>query len=170
MTDPAERLKDMDLEGIDVTVMFPGGAGEEWAMLDPEFSLALCRALNEAKAAFCRHEPKRFKAIAKLPLIDPRAAAKELRRAVIELGLIGMVTPQHVREKNLDDRSFDVVWAEAEKLGVPVLVHGGGQAVDQEPIGVQRFSTRLEVHSLTPPVGQMIDVNWFTAGGILRRF
>jgi len=25
------RLEDMDLEGIDVTVMFPGGAGEEWA-------------------------------------------------------------------------------------------------------------------------------------------
>jgi len=170
MHDPAERLKDMDLEGIDVTVMFPGGAGEEWALGDPEFSLALCRALNDAKAEFCRHEPKRFKAIAKLPMIDPPAAAKELRRAVEELGLVGMVTTQHVREKNLDDRSFDVVWAEAERLGTPVLVHGGGQAVDQEPIGVQRFKTRLEVHALTHPLGQMIAVDCFTVGGILHRF
>ncbi len=36
------RLEDMDLEGIDVTVTFPGGAGEEWAMLDRDFALALC--------------------------------------------------------------------------------------------------------------------------------
>jgi len=170
MHDPAERLKDMDLEGIDVTVMFPGGAGEEWAMLDRDFSLALCRALNDAKAEFCRFAPNRFKAIAKLPMIDPPAAAQELRRAVADLGLVGMVTTQHVREKNLDDRSFDVVWAEAERLGVPVLVHGGGQAVDQEPIGVQRFKTRLEVHALTHPLGQMIAVDCFTVGGILHRF
>src|SRR5262249_42037200 len=34
MSDPTARLADMDLEGIDQTVMFPGGAGEEWAGLD----------------------------------------------------------------------------------------------------------------------------------------
>jgi hypothetical protein len=170
MHDPAERLQDMDLEGIDVTVMFPGGAGEEWAMLDRDFAIALCRAMNDTRAEFCSHKPERLKAIAKLPLIDPEAAVAELGRAVKELGLIGMVTPQHVREKNLDDPSFDVVWAEAERLGVPALVHGGGQAVDQVPIGVQRFSSRLEVHALTHPLGQMIAVDCFTVGGILHRF
>jgi len=53
---------------------------------------------------------------------------------------------------------------------VPVLVHGGGQAVDQEPIGVQRFKTRLEVHALTHPLGQMIAVDCLTVGGVLHRF
>jgi predicted TIM-barrel fold metal-dependent hydrolase len=126
MTDPAARLQDMDVEGIDVTVMFPGGAGEEWAGLDRDFAIALCRTLNDARAGFCRHEPKRLKSVAKLPMIDPEAAAAELRRAVTELGMVGMVTPQHIREKNLDHASFDVVWHEAERLGVPVCVHGGG--------------------------------------------
>ena len=51
MTDPKSRLEDMDLEGIDVTVMFPGGAGEEWAGLDPRFASALCRTLNDARGA-----------------------------------------------------------------------------------------------------------------------
>ena len=64
MTNPDERLKDMDLEGIDVTVTFPGGAGEEWAMLDPDFATALCRTMNDAKAEFCRHAPQRIKSIA----------------------------------------------------------------------------------------------------------
>src|SRR5437867_2126821 len=49
MSDPAARLADMDLEGIDVTVTFPRGAGEEWALLDPDFAGALCRAINDSR-------------------------------------------------------------------------------------------------------------------------
>jgi uncharacterized protein len=170
MNDPKSRLEDMDLEGIDTTVMFPGGAGEEWAGLDRDFAIALCRTLNDARAEFCRFAPKRLKSVAKLPMIDPQAAAAELRRTVTELGMVGMVTPQHIRERNLYHESFDVVWAEAERLGVPVCVHGGGQAIDQVPIGVDRFKTRLETHAFTHPVGQMLAVMSFTVGGILHRF
>ena len=153
MTDPKARLEDMDLEG-----------------LDGEFAIALCRALNDARAEYTRYRPARLKSVAKLPMIDPEAAAAELRRAVTELGMVGMVTPQHIRERNLDHPSFDVVWAEAERLGVPVCVHGGGQAIDQVPIGVDRWKTRLEVHAFTHPVGQMIAIMAFTVGGILHRF
>ena len=170
MTDPKARLEDMDLEGIDETIMFPGGAGEEWAGLDRDFAIAVCRTLNDARAEFTKYRPARLKSVAKLPMIDPPAAAAELRRAVTELGMVGMVKQQHIREKNLDHPSFDVVWAEAERLGVAVCVHGGGQAIDQVPIGVDRFSTRLETHAFTHPVGQMLAVMSFSVGGILHRF
>jgi predicted TIM-barrel fold metal-dependent hydrolase len=170
MNDPKLRLEDMDLEGIDVTITFPGGAGEEWALLDPEFSLALCQAINNSKAAFCKQGKGRVFAVAKLPMIDPALAVKELRRAVTELGLKGMVCTQHVREKNLDHPSFDVVWAEAERLGVAVCIHGGGQAPDQYPVCVDRFNTRLEVHAITHPVGNMVALDSFCVGGVLRKF
>lgn len=170
MTDPKARLEDMDLEGIDQTVMFPGGAGEEWAGLDRDFAIALCRTLNDARAEFTRHEPSRLRSVAKLPMIDPEAAVAELRRAVKELGMVGMVSPQHIRDKNLDHPSFDIIWEEAERLGVPVCIHGGGQAIDQVPIGVDRFKTRLETHAFTHPVGQMLAVMSFSVGGILHRF
>jgi predicted TIM-barrel fold metal-dependent hydrolase len=170
MSDPAARAADMDLEGIDVTVTFPRGSGEEWALDDRDFAIALCRAINDAKAAFNRNDPARFKGVAKLPLIDPQAAVAELRRAVTELGLVAAVVPQHVRQKNLNDPSFDPVWAEAERLGVPVCVHGGGQAVDQVPVAIDRFNTRLEVHAITHPVGNMIALDCFIVGGVLHRF
>ncbi len=170
MTDPKPRLVDMDEEGIDQTIMFPGGAGEEWAGLDRDFAIALCRTLNDCRAEYTRYNPERLKSVAKLPMIDPQAAAAELRRAVTELGMVGMVTPQHVRDKNLDHPDFDVVWKTAQELGVAVCVHGGGQAIDQVPIGVDRWNTRLEMHAFTHPVGQMIAVMSFTVGGILHRF
>jgi predicted TIM-barrel fold metal-dependent hydrolase len=169
MWDPSERLPDMDAEGIDVAVLFPPGAGEEWAMLDPVFAAALCRALNDARADYCAFAPDRLRAVAKLPLIDPVAAADELERCVADLGMVGAVVPQHVRERNLDDAVFDGVWGTAACLGVPVLVHGGGQAPDQVPVVIDRFATRLAQHALSHPVGHMMAVTCFTVGGILAR-
>src|SRR5262249_56393018 len=105
-----------------------------------------------------------------VPLMGGGGAAAELGRCVTEHGMVGMVTPQHVRDKNLDDPGFDVVWKTAQDLNVTVCVHGGGQAIDQVPLGVDRWKTRLEVHAFTHPVGQMVAIMAFTVGGILHRF
>jgi len=170
MFDPAKRRPDMDLEGIDVAVLFPPGSGEEWAMNDPAFAAALCTALNDARAEYASHAPDRLKLVAKLPMIEPKLAAEELERCVSEHGFVGMVTATHIREKNLDHPSFDVVWETAQRLGVAVCTHGGGQAPGQTPFAIDRFDTRLGVHAMTHPLGAMQAVFNFTVGGILRRF
>jgi predicted TIM-barrel fold metal-dependent hydrolase len=170
MFDPEKRMPDMDLEGIDVAVLFPPGSGEEWAMDDPAFAAALCTTLNDARAEYASHDPSRLKLVAKLPMIEPSLAAEELERCVSEHGYVGMVTATHIREKDLDDPSFDVVWETAERLNVAVCTHGGGQAPGQTPFAIDRFDTRLGVHALTHPLGAMHAVFNFTVGGILRRF
>ncbi len=170
MHDPTARLEDMDLEGIDVTVMFPPGSGEEWALGDGEFAAALCRTLNDARAEYAAHDPARLKLVAKLPMIDPTAAAEELERCVREHGFVGVVTAQHILDRNLDDPRFDVVWAAAERLEVPVCVHGGGQAPGQVPIAIDRFTTRLAKHAITHPFGAMLALTSFTVGGVLARY
>jgi predicted TIM-barrel fold metal-dependent hydrolase len=103
-------------------------------------------------------------------MIDPSRAAEELERCVSEHGFVGMVTATHVQERNLDDPAFDVVWAAAERLGVAVCTHGGGQAPGQVPFGIERFGTRLGVHAITHPLGAMQAVYNFTVGGVLARF
>jgi len=170
MYDPAARLEDMDLEGIDAAVLFPPGSGEEFALHDAEFSIALCRALNGARAEFVAHAPERLKVVAKLPMIAPEAAAEELERCVRDDGFVGLVCAQHILDKNLDDPSFDVVWATAERLGVAVCVHGGGQAPGQVPFVVERLDSILTVHAFTHPVGAMLALTCFTVGGVLHRF
>jgi predicted TIM-barrel fold metal-dependent hydrolase len=170
MYDPEKRLPDMDLEGIDVAVLYPPGSGEEWALGDAEFAAALCRTLNDARAEYASHAPERLKLVAKLPMLEPSLAAEELERCVSEHGMVGMVTATHVREKSLDDPSFDVVWRAAERLGVAVCTHGGGQAPGQLPFAIDRYATRLGKHALTHPLGAMDAVFRFTVGGILHRF
>jgi predicted TIM-barrel fold metal-dependent hydrolase len=170
MYDPVARLADMDLEGIDVAVLYPPGSGEEWAMGDVDFAGALCRTLNDARAEFASAAPDRLRLVAKVPMIEPKLAAEELERCVTQHGFVGLVTATHIRDKNLDDPSFDVVWATAQRLGVPVCAHGGGQAPGQTPFAIERFSTRLGIHAITHPVGAMEAVYHFTVGGILHRF
>jgi uncharacterized protein len=170
MYDPAARLDDMDLEGIDVAVLFPPGAGEEFALHDREFSVALCRVLNDARAEFAAHAPDRLKLVAKLPMIDPEAAAEELERCVRTYGFVGLVCAQHILDKNLDHPSFDAVWRTAERLGVAVCVHGGGQAPGQVPFVIERLDSILTVHAFTHPVGAMLALTCFTVGGVLHRF
>jgi predicted TIM-barrel fold metal-dependent hydrolase len=170
MYDPEKRMPDMDLEGVDVSVLFPPGAGEEWALDDAPFAAALCTTMNDARAEYASYAPDRLKLVAKLPMIDPELAALELQRCVEEHGFVGMVTATHIREKNLDDPSFDVVWAMAERLGVAVCTHGGGQAPGQTPLLVDRFDSRLGVHAITHPFGAMQAVFNFTVGGIWARF
>jgi hypothetical protein len=169
MYDPVARLEDMDLEGIDVAVLYPPGSGEEFALHDRAFSVALCATLNDARAEYASHAPERLKLVAKLPMIDPEAAAAELERCVREHGMVGMVTAQHVLDRNLDDPAFDVVWRTAAALGVAVCVHGGGQAPGQVPWVIDRLDSVLTVHAFTHPVGAMLAVTCFTVGGVLAR-
>lgn len=171
MYDPVARIEDMDLEGIDATIMFPPGSGEEFALGDSKFSVAVCRILNDARAEYAAHCPERLKLVAKLPMMDPEAAAEELERVVTKYKtFVGMVTATHCREKNLDDPSYDVVWRTAERLGVAVCTHGGGQAPGQTPFVIERFNTRLGIHAITHPVGAMQAVYNFTVGGIWEKF
>ena len=172
MTDPKARLEDMDLEGIDQTIMFPGGAGEEWAGLDRDFA---DRALPDAERLPRRVHPLQPEAahVGRQAADDrPRGGGgRAAARASTELGMVGMVTPQHVREQEpRPSRASTSCGARPSSLDVAVCVHGGGQAIDQVPIGVDRCNTRLEVHAFTHPVGQMVAVMAFTVGGILHRF
>ena len=79
MYDPEARLDDMDLEGIDAAIMFPPGTGEELALHDRDFAIALCRTLNDARAEFGSYAPDRIKLVAKLPMIDPAGGGRGAR-------------------------------------------------------------------------------------------
>jgi len=51
----------------------------------------LARRANEYMAEQCRKNPKRFSGFASCSMHDPKQAAEELRYAVKELGLVGLM-------------------------------------------------------------------------------
>ena len=92
---------------------------------DKDWAVALCKAYNTMlHEEFVKVSP-RLKAVALLPVQEPAACAPELRRAVKELGLSGGMLPADGTHL-LGDGAYDPVYAEAERLGVPLGIHASG--------------------------------------------
>ena len=117
-----ERLPAMDAAGVDVAVLSLNSPGIQ---AEPNAQVAVARAaeVNDLLAGLIAAHPTRYSGFAALPLQDGEAAAKELERAVKQLGLRGALVNAHTQGRYLDDPSLRVVWEHAEGLGVPLYLH-----------------------------------------------
>ena len=93
MIDPVQRLKDMDLEGIDTAVLFgsSGFLGLPF-LADKDFACAMARAYTNWLADYCKTDLRRLKGVALVPIQDPPEAVRELRRCIKELGFVAVAT------------------------------------------------------------------------------
>ena len=122
--DPKERLKKMDEEGLDKSVLFPTlGLNWEAETRDPEYADACCRAYNRWIADFCRDSGGRLVPAAHISLGDPALAARELERAVKDGCKIAFISPYTITRKPHGHPDHDVVFAAAQDLGMPLAVH-----------------------------------------------
>ena len=168
MWDPAQRLKDMDLEQIEISVNFGTTVFLSLPFLeDKDYACAVAKAYNNWLHEYCRHAPERLKGVACVPMQDPAEAAAELRRCVTDLGFVAAATSAHSAGRNLDHPDFDPFYATAEELGVPVCVHVGS---GRPAAAADRFDNALFVHATTHPFEQMIGVMCIIGGGVLEKF
>lgn len=133
------RLEHMDREGVDHQVVFGSVALAFNSVLDPELATALCRAYNDYIHADCEPHRDRLHPVGTVPLQDPQAALDEMARCVGELGMPGIWVSPHVPvphpdapdvfpsvrvPKHLSHPDFEPLLAEAERLDVPIALHG----------------------------------------------
>jgi len=168
--DPKARLEDMDVEGIEVSVLFPTTGLFFGGIDDLRVQGALCRAYDDWLHDFCAYDRRRLVGAALVPFGDVAASVTELRRAVEQLGFRAvMVRPNPVDGRPLHDPYYDPFWKACEELGVPACIHEGTtQNVVQS--GRDRFEDFLFRHACSHPHEQQIACLSFTCGGILERF
>jgi predicted TIM-barrel fold metal-dependent hydrolase len=121
--DPDERLHVLDAEGIDAVVLYTTiGLLWEAELEDPALSQAYTRAYNRWICEFCADSP-RLVPTAHLSLSDPRAAARELERAVGDGARGAYVAPFTHDGRPLGHPSNHCVFAAAQDLDVPFAIH-----------------------------------------------
>ena len=126
--DPKARLGHMDQEGIEAAVLFGSSKGVEALTAgDAALGPAAARGFNNWLHDYCATDPRRLKLAAWLPLDDVEEACKEARRAVTALGAAGLVLLPFTRSLPMDDTSFFPLYAEAEALDAPLLIHAPGE-------------------------------------------
>ena len=124
--DPAERLKVMDSEEIDISLLYPTiGISWEGETTDPGLAAAYAQAYNRWLGEFCSHDPKRLVPIAHISLLDPEAAVEEVIRTKKQ-GFAGIyLSPDQPARggKNFNDPAFVKFWETVQELEMPVAFH-----------------------------------------------
>jgi 2,3-dihydroxybenzoate decarboxylase len=117
----------------------------------------LSKKVNNILAETITKYPTRFSALASIAPQDPEEAAKELERAVKELGLKGASINSHTKGEYLDEKKYWVILEKAANLGVPIYIHPRGPSPDMvKPyLGYPRldsamlgFSHEVSLHAL----------------------
>lgn len=115
------RLADMDSAGIDHQVLAVTSPGTQ--VLDADEGARIARLANDRLSELVRSHPTRFSALAVVSFEDVDGAVAELRRAVTELGLTGLILNDHIRGSYIDDARFAPLLAALEELDVPLYLH-----------------------------------------------
>ena len=176
MTDPRERLKDMDIEGIDVAVIF----GTQIALtvnglMDKGLAGAMCHAVNEWLLEYCSADPTRLRAVGLIPCQDPPAAVRELTY-LAEHGATTAMLPTNVYGRNMGDPMFDPIYAAAQELGIPLSVHpqtghdGVPGVSGVMGAGSRRFYKYVYVHMTAFPFELMIAMMHMIGEGVFDRY
>lgn len=137
-----KRIADMDKHGIEMQVL---SCPAQSQLLSPSEAIPLVQEVNDLLAEAVRRYPSRFAAFAALPWSDPHAAADELKRAVLDLGLKGALLggrPSFDAEF-LDDEKFDPILKAAAELNVPIYTHPGCPHPDVQKVYYDRLGEEV---------------------------
>jgi len=160
-------LRALDEGGVETTVLYPTLGLFASFLRDREWAVALCRAYNTLlHEEFTRVSP-RLRAVALLPLQEPEAAARELRRAVRELGCVGGMLAADGPHL-LGEARFDPVYEEAQRLDTMLAVHASGSHLGGA--GVEMFERFIQAHTVSHPFGQMRQMTSMMFEGVPERF
>ncbi len=169
--DSASQVRAMDREGIDVAILYPSRGLYTLAVdgLDPDLGTAIARAYNDWLYDFCGYVPDRMFGAGMISPFDTESAASEAHRAVEELGFKAVfLRPNIVNGRNWHDPCYDPLWAEIERLGIPLGFHEGSYAA--LPQMGDRFKSFMMHHTCSHSMEMMMAVVSFIGGGILERF
>ena len=168
---PDAQLEAMEIEGIDVAVMFPSRGLNVLTQhnLEPRYAAAIARAYNDWLYDFCQRDPARMLGAGMISVYDVNDAVAETHRVVEDLGFKAVFLRSNiVNDKTWHDSCYDPLWDTLEKLNIPLGFHeASGSRTRQtadwfEPnFGLRRIYAQ--------PFEQMLGLGSFLSGGVFER-
>ncbi len=165
--DPAQRVKDMDQDGVAGDILYTTLGFRMFWIKDAGFQRACFRVYNDWLAEFCSYSPKRLKGLALISLYDAQLAAEDLADCA-KKGLAGaIVWASPPEELPFYSESYDPFWAAAQELSMPLSLHefAGFRWVDWDSDAKKRtVAAGINSHEVEGTFATLI------LSGVLERF
>jgi uncharacterized protein len=160
-------MRFLDATEIALTVLYPNEGLNIGLQRDRDWAVALARAYNDWLHHDFLSVSPRFQGVALLAVQEPQEAAKELKRAVRDRGMVaGMLPGVMSPMRGLGLPEFDPIYQMAERLDVPLAVHSG-PAVE---LGLDHVQSFAGVYPLSHPFAQMQQLTSMMIYGVFERF
>jgi aminocarboxymuconate-semialdehyde decarboxylase len=117
-----EKFEDMRMRGIDLSIVSLAPTLFYYWIPVPD-ATAFARLSNDSLAKAVAESGGKLMALASIPMNDPEGSARELARAVEELGMVGAQIGTTVEGEYIDRDRFLPVWEAADHLHVPLVLH-----------------------------------------------
>ncbi len=152
--------------GVSAAVLYPTYGLAYGRIQNPAWAEVVTRAYNDWVTGTYCGAGSSLKAMALIPMQNPRQAAIELRRAVKELGMPGAALPATGLVGYLGDATYWPVYEAADELGCALAIHGGAH----HGLGLDHMQTFPPVHALGHPLAIMISFASMVFAGVFERF
>ncbi|MBV9328064.1 MAG: amidohydrolase [Chloroflexi bacterium] len=164
-TIPDLRLKDMDRDGVDATVMY--GHTNDFPVEDPQLREAVYAAYNDWVWDFCSYAPNRLVSVAQLPAEDPVVALSELERAA-RTGFKHVNVMAAIANPPIYCEEWEPFWKVAEETRIPVGFHLAVR-INPPPARVPQ-SVASAVQSMLGPQQLNAPIAGLILTGVLDRY
>ena len=163
---PQGWIEFMDQLGFEYAVLFPTAGQRIGRIVDRDYACGAARAYNDWLAETYLGRDRRFKGIGLLPMHDADAALDELHHAHSELGMTAVLFPATGVHLNLGAKPYWPVYAEAARLGCPIVVHGGGHW----DLGMETMNVSTGANAIGHPMSLAIALAEMLFNNLFDRF
>ena len=163
---PEEHVKDNELDGVDVSVVYPTIGIYLCGIQDALLFDEICRGYNDWMAEWCSAFPDKLKGIAMINHDDVGVAVKEMERAR-KMGLIGAMITVAPRDDQLYDQPvYEQMWAASQDLDMPLSLHAATNRVGffADPLALRAAWITTMHHAIETSLADII------LSGVLDRY
>ena len=130
-----EWIDFLDRVGIESTILYPTLGLAYGRITNEDWAIDVAQAYNGWLYDSHLSKSPRLRGVGLIPMQDPDAAIQELRRIVNDLGMCGAFLPSTGLKAHLGSKEYWPVYAEAERLGCSLAVHGGAHSgIDRKSV------------------------------------
>ena len=168
--DAAERIKDMDFEGVDVNLTLPSGWFGTWTSADDvALEAGMYRAYHRWMDAYCGRFPDRLGGVILACGRDVKSAVEEIKRWGKSRWAWG-VLPYAPYGMPLDHPDFEPVWAAAAEHDLAIALHTFTVMPPYAPGGTDNWENLFLQRSAAHPWCGMRNMASLIGAGLMDRY
>ena len=168
--DPAERIKDMDYEGVDVNLTLPSGWFGTWtAGDDVTLETGMYRVYHRWMQDYCSDYPQRLGGVILVTSRDVKSGVEEIRRWGKSRWAWGVMAyaPYGVP---IDHPDLEPIWAEAAAHDLAIILHTFTVMPPYAPGGLDTWENLFVQRSAAHPWCGMRNMAALIGSGVMDRY